>query len=204
MGQQYQTAKVIITEIVDKSLRPLARSAGFTKSHFNFHRRRGEVVQVMNVQLSQWNFAADGGFFINIGIALDRLCELDGETIQEKPSEVMCHFRPRIAFFCPGAPDQWRISALTNTDEMADRLSTCCVGAIAALDTIDSVSSLLAQAWFRPGADYLLQARLHYVLNQDAEALHYVQLAADFFSDRQNSTVPAIIKRLHLARLDLD
>ncbi len=76
MMPQDQPVRQTITHVIGKSIQPLARAAGFTKRRFNFHRRQGDLIQAINVQLAPFNIGPKGGFYVNLGIAFDRLREL--------------------------------------------------------------------------------------------------------------------------------
>jgi hypothetical protein len=45
----------VIESIINTNVARVARELGFKKSRLNFFRRKGTVVQVINIQLSRWN-----------------------------------------------------------------------------------------------------------------------------------------------------
>ena len=75
-----------------KALAPVFKVDGFTKTGCSWHKRCAELIQVFNIQHSQWG----NQFYLNIGIYLT---ELGKET---KPAEYRCHIRCRVEELLPG------------------------------------------------------------------------------------------------------
>lgn len=68
------------------AIAPLMKDSGFKKSRFNWHRNMDNVVQVLNLQGSQWSKS----MYVNLGIYF---LEIGSE---EKPLEHDCHVRERL------------------------------------------------------------------------------------------------------------
>jgi hypothetical protein len=79
----------VIRQAVMATLKP----AGFRKTGQSFHRRRGETVQVVNIQVSHGSSWAEKQFYVNVGIAFDAICVLAEVPILEKPKEYECDGR---------------------------------------------------------------------------------------------------------------
>lgn len=195
------TVRQIVTDLVGRSIKPLAQSSGFKKRGLNFHRRRGDLLQVLNLQLSTFNRAATGGFYINIGIAFDRLMEHDGQAINERLPEYECHFRRRIRDFCPDAPDKWVIDEGTDQQVITNLLAEDFKTVLQELDSITSIPTFLSRSLLHPGTDYGLLARLHYVSGNLSGAWQALGLEAEFFADRQGMSIEHLIGRYHLSQL---
>jgi len=73
------------------SIKPLLKQTGFKKSAFNWHRKLNNVVQVINIQGSQWSKAV----YINLGVFFLEIEQKD------KPKEYDCHIRQRLSGISP-------------------------------------------------------------------------------------------------------
>jgi hypothetical protein len=190
-----------VAQLIGTSIKPLARSAGFKKVGFNFYRRRGDLIQVVNIQLSQYNYLDVGGFFVNIGIAFDQLRELEGRSIEPNPREYSCHFRRRIRDFCPNAPDMWGIDANINLLHLNDTLTVGFQRVLSELDPIASIPSFLSRNLLRGGSEYGILARLQYVSGNMDEAWQALQTEAACFVDRRGMSLQNLVDRYHLEQL---
>lgn len=54
--------------IVDDVISPLLKGMGFSKRALTYKRSVGDIVQVFNVQRSQWNSKESSSFYLNIGV----------------------------------------------------------------------------------------------------------------------------------------
>ena len=70
-----------IEQAVAQVLKPL----GYTKTAATWHRDRGEVISVLNVQKSQWG----DEHYVNLGVYLKALGD------EKRPAESRCHVRCR-------------------------------------------------------------------------------------------------------------
>ena len=73
--------------------------------------------------------------------------------------------------------------------------------AVAELDAIDSPKGFLSKTWPKVGTDFILEARLQYVVGNYKLALKELRTAADFFSNRQGMSVQELIQREHMPLL---
>ena len=167
-------ARKISDTIIATGAAPVLKAAGFVKHDFNFHRRKGSVVQVMNFQRSIDNRGGDNVFFVNVGIAFDDLWKLQGIDLNgsmrkhlEAPLEYECHFRSRLENLVVNCPRWWVVSegnaalfqetSQTNGQEIASSegeaarvakfLADCVEQAVIKMNQIDSSKSFLAHPW---------------------------------------------------------
>ena len=80
---------------------PTFKAAGFTKAGATWRRGRPLLIQVFNIQGSQWS----RDFYFNLGAYLTDLGDL------ERPSEFHCHVRERLDAI---APDRARLLAISD------------------------------------------------------------------------------------------
>jgi hypothetical protein len=194
-------AKDIINQIVSQGAGPIAKAAGFKKSALTFTRRRGEVVQVVNFQLSQGNFADTGSYYTNVGIAFDALWRLAREPVAEHPREYQCHFRRRIEQLIPKEPQSQKVTSATDIAAAVKGQASTFSKLLDLIDSIDSPGAMLEKKWLRIGGEIELRACLLYVLGRYEEAAKDIQRVSKFFSDRQGMSVANLIKRLKLTKL---
>jgi hypothetical protein len=86
-------AETLLTSVLAQAITPSLKAVGFRKSGMNYHRRHGEVVQVVNIQVSQGSTWAEKEFYVNVGIAFDAICNLAGVLILDRPKEYDCDIR---------------------------------------------------------------------------------------------------------------
>jgi hypothetical protein len=79
MARSRSQAETLLTEVIDHAVTPVLKRAGFQKSGMNYHRRRGEVVQVVNLQVGHGSTALEKLFYVNIYLLGD-LDEAWGEV----------------------------------------------------------------------------------------------------------------------------
>src|SRR3954452_19968823 len=104
MGQR---ARDLIGAVVVRGVAPLLKGAGFRKARpLRFQRLTGEVVQVIDFQLSQANFADTGEFFVNVALGIDRLWELEGRAPPDWPKSHEFQVRKRLEEVVAGAPSR--------------------------------------------------------------------------------------------------
>jgi hypothetical protein len=90
-------------KLLANAVKPMLKMAEFKKTAFYWHRKQGNVIQVVNFQGSQWSKTV----YVNLGVFF-----LDIEE-QEKPKEYDCHIRQRL----PGiSPDLKRCNELFNLE----------------------------------------------------------------------------------------
>jgi hypothetical protein len=182
-------ARDAIDSIINASVAKVAREAGFKKSHLNFFRRKGAVVQVINIQLSRWNRGDEGVFYVNIALAFDELRTHEATPITETPKEYECDFRRRLEHLVPDVPFAWKISPQADGKLLAEALLQGVSVALGFLDNIDSLSSFLKIALkenrFALPGEYDLLARLHDAIGNVEAAEEYRELFKEFLRNRE-------------------
>lgn len=58
----------LIDELIKNHLAPMMKDKGFRKSGANFWRDDAHVIDVLNIQKSQWNDAWEASFYVNLGL----------------------------------------------------------------------------------------------------------------------------------------
>jgi len=178
----------IIESIVNASVTKVAREAGFKKSRLNFFRRKGTIIQVINIQLSRWNRGLEADFYVNIALAFDELRIHDGIPMVETPKEYECDFRSRLERLVPGTPHIWQVAPQVESESIAMSLFQSISVAVSFLNEIDSLSTFLnialKEKWFALPGDYDLLARLHDALGNTVEAEKSRRLFKEFLHNR--------------------
>jgi hypothetical protein len=199
MGQR---ARDLIGAVVARGVAPLLKGSGFRKARpLRFQRLTGEVVQAIDFQLSQANFADTGEFFVNVALGVGRLWDLEGRPRPDRPKPHECHVRKRLEEVVPGAPSGWGVSASTDLDALAGRLSDSITSLLMDLDEITSIEALLSKGWLKVGADLITRAQLRYVSGDHEAALADLREVSEFFSDRRGMSLVELIQRHGMTEL---
>jgi hypothetical protein len=149
MARTHSPSEEILQRVVNEAIVVHTKPAGFRKTGLNFHRRRGETIQVINVQGSQSSSWEEKQFYINVGIAFDAICELAGIAILDKVKEYECDergIRHRLGRLVADVPDRWS----TNCDPMdlIQKLSASIAEVVSDLDRIHSIAAFRDHRWF--------------------------------------------------------
>jgi hypothetical protein len=124
----------LIDQIVSTHLKPALLAKGFRKQGSTFWRDRGEVIDVMTVQKSQWNDGQAARFTVNMGVYWKRIHELLGEPVKTiPPKEYQCTIRQRLGRlfsvtpeFPNGLDHWWEVNPATDlaatASEVVDRI----------------------------------------------------------------------------------
>src|SRR5262252_4164422 len=109
----------LIEEVIRLDLGPTLKGLGFKKSGRSFYRHVDKILQIVNVQSSQRNYAGRGTFTINLGVFYPAVSKTRGLSVSKTPKEYDSTLRTRIGKLLPGGLDHWwevdsgtRISAL--------------------------------------------------------------------------------------------
>ena len=116
-----------IDTVVKLGLVDLLKDRDFKRTGRTFHRRAGDVWQILNVQASQQNMGAAGSFTLNIGIYHPRIAELAGSLpLNGKPKEYESTIRERIGYLMPERRDHWwEIGPSTDVLALAREVGEC-------------------------------------------------------------------------------
>jgi len=104
-------ASKVIDQILREYLVPLMKSHGFNKRGQRFWRNAGHVVDVLDLQKSQWNISSRAEFTINIGVfwpAINAQSEVRVTSLP--PATCECTITERIGrLFGSGLDLWWRV-----------------------------------------------------------------------------------------------
>jgi hypothetical protein len=166
---------------------PVTKPAGFRKSGQNFHRRRGEAVQVIGFRMAGAGSREFGG---DIGLAFDSMCQLANLPVLEKPKEYECDGRGTrggLDGFIPSAPGLWTVRAGKAMVAVSRSIARCVTAAIAELDQIDSVQAFAQHRWFSRYIPAPWRATTFYLLDDLEAAAREVEALAAKFHNRINA-----------------
>lgn len=151
-------------EVIARAIVPPLKAAGFRKTGLNFHRRRGETVQVVNVQTSHGSTAMEKTFYINVGMAFDAVGRLIGRPVPDRPKEYDCDrlgMRDRLEHLISRVPPQWKVAVGDDSDAIAEPLRAAIDRLVTELDRIDGIDAYRAHRWFQGDrwAEFHVQVR---------------------------------------------
>ena len=205
MARSRSQAETLLTEVMARAVTPVLKGAGFRKSGMNYHRRRGEVVHVVNLQVGHGSTALEKLFYVNVGLAFDALSRLTGLPISERPKEYECDdrgTRDRLESLVPDCPDRWVVSAGEDVGKTVERLRGSMDRLAAELDLIDGIGAYRRHRWFDRFRPTRSNAQILYLLGDPDGAWREVLDLVTLLSDRPNAPGPRwLVERLRLTGL---
>jgi hypothetical protein len=205
MARAPSPAESLLNDVLARAITPPLKAAKFRKSGTNYHRRHGETVQVVNVQISRGSTWTEKEFYINVGVAFDAICGLAGVPVLERPKEYECDSRgtrDRLQKLIPSVPASWVLRVGEDTASVATSLREFMQQLVVELGQIDGLGSYRSHRWFDRFRPVQENAQVLYLLGDIAGALCEVQDLATLFADRQNANrVEWWVKRLQLSGL---
>lgn len=199
-------AEEVLNGVLAVAVTPPLKAAGFRKSGTTYHRRHGETVQIVQVQVSRSSDSGEKEFYLNAGIAFDAICELAGLPILDRPREYECDdrgTRDRLETLIPGAPSVWAVRAGEDRALAAAALAPFVRQLVDELDRIDGVAAYRSHRWFDRFRPAQVNAQVLYLLGDLPGAWREVQDLAALFSDRENANRPDWwVRELRLSELD--
>ena len=193
MSQQDIPAKELLNKLIREVITSILKPANFRKSGMNFHRRFGETVQVVNIQVSQGSSANDKQFYVNVGVAFDAICQLVGLPILENPKEYECSdrgTRDRMETLIPETPDRWHVRTGDDINPVAMDLQSRIATLRSELDRINCPAAYRSHRWFNRFRPTPENAQLLYILGDLDGAREEVMALVELFADRQNANRP--------------
>ena len=182
--------QIELDQIIKSSVTEVLKPAGFRKKALNWHRRFGETVQVLNVQMSagcSWDTKI---FYINVGIAFDAVCRHMGKEILETPKESECDhrgFRQRNSALVPETPAQWRLLDADDDKTVAkfqEDLRNVIEVILAELNRIQTVHEFSDHDWMEK--NQTTKAQILYLSGRFDDAWHVVQEKAQAYADKDH------------------
>ena len=150
MANAKSPAGDLLDAIVSQGVTPTLKDAGFRKTGRSYHRRHGETVQVVNLQLSHGSTAMEKEFFINVGITFDSICELMGLPLLDRPKEYECDergFRDRLSSCCRHRPSPGSFAGEENAETLGS-LHRLIPLLRVELDQVDGLAAYRSHRWF--------------------------------------------------------
>jgi hypothetical protein len=190
MTRAQSPAEDLFRDVISQAVSSPLKQARFKKTALNYHRRHGETVQAVNIQLSSGCSWQEKQFYVNVGIAFDGLCRLSGCAVLEKPRVPEFDergMRCRLEELFPDAPDRWSLIAGVEATKLQTSLSGIVICLIQEFDRIDTLVAYRAHPWFDRFRPLEKNAQILYLLNDFDGAWQEVKNLATFFSDRQNA-----------------
>lgn len=87
----------LIDELIKNHLAPMMKDIGFRKSGANFWREDANIIDVLNIQKSQWNDAWEACFYVNLGVYFKAFHRDQGSEFKSKfPREYDCTVFSRV------------------------------------------------------------------------------------------------------------
>ncbi len=176
--------------LVTAHIAPLMKTAGFRKRGLIFERKRGEVTQLVTIQLSS---GGDGTFMVNIGLVFDAIKALRNGTGVVIGGKVV-DYSTRLA--TKRLPKVWTVTNASAGTQVAAAIA----GALRRLDLIDDAPSALDKldSELAKGFHKVLRAQLKYTTGDKRGARVDLVATAAEFSDRRGCSVEELAKRARL------
>ena len=204
MARAYQPVEAVLKGVLADAVNPALKAAKFKKTALNHHRRHGETVQVVNVQISHGSTGMEKRFYVNVGVAFDALCKLIGVPVLEKPKEYQCEecgIQARLEGLLPGAPSFWTVGVGQDTAAMVTALGGFIEFLVVELDRIDGLAAYRSHRWFDRYRPQRVNAKVLYALGDMEGARREVRHLAEFFADRNGNSTDWWVEHLHLTGL---
>lgn len=190
MARANSKAESMLNQVLAEAVTPCLRSARFRKKGMNYHRRLGRTVQVVNIQVSTGSSSVEKEFFLNAGIAFDKVCELVGVPVLEHPKEYECDrrgTRDRLGDLILGAPASYVLRVGEEWRCVSTALRRFVEQLVAELDKIDSPVAYRSHQWFNRFRPAEVNAQILYLLGDKCGARREVEDLATLFADRMNA-----------------
>lgn len=199
MSSSKSPVQTAFDNVVKTAVHANLKSGGFGKTGLNWHRRLGNAIHVVNIQMSavcSWEVKR---FYINVGVALDEICRHMNKPVLEKPKESECvsrGLRQRSSVLLSGSSEFWQLKERGELDSLGDELREVISALLVEIDKIRTVSHLVTHPWNEHNTDTKAQA--YYLTGDYKAAWATVEAKAEFFS-REESLNP---RRARLGKTD--
>ncbi|MDE2408036.1 MAG: DUF4304 domain-containing protein [Xanthomonadaceae bacterium] len=140
-----------IARLIDHAIKgapaTLLKAQGFTRAGHDFHRMRGDLIDVVNFLSSVAERRREGRLTINVGIYSQRTNEALLRKPQPRPHEYDCALRSRIGELLPSGIDKWwTVDPETDSAKLATELSIAVeLAGLPWLEGIEDLPALSAQ-----------------------------------------------------------
>ncbi|MEM7587129.1 MAG: DUF4304 domain-containing protein [Acidobacteriota bacterium] len=196
----------LFDDVVRRGVTSMLRPYGFRKSGLNFHRRNGDVIQVVNLQNSHGSSPAAKRFYINVGLSFDDLCRLTGTEQLDRPKEYECEgrgTRARLEELIDDVPERWEVRANRDAPgRVLDNLKPALAQLACELQIIENALSYRRHRWFERSRPSQENAQILYLLGDREAAWNEVLALCALFRDRKTMSRPGWwLRKLGLAEL---
>jgi Domain of unknown function (DUF4304) len=206
MAREKSPAEYLLDACLMQAVHSILKPHGFRKKERNYHRRHGETVQVLNVQISTSSNWEEKIFYVNVGIAFDAICRLTDQPILEQPKEYECDSRgtrDRLQSLVPGTPGEWRIKAGEDPTPTTRSLGQAVQRLLVDLQSISSPQAYNIHPWFSRFRPKRENAQVFYLLGDFDQAWKEVEDLAALFTDRESANrIEWWVKKLGLRDLE--
>jgi len=145
-------SKALLASLVRQYVAPLLSAYDFRKSKLVWNRRRLEIIQVLDIQVSRWSDKEELSFTINLGVLVERVWQiLWDKPVPKTVQEADCFPRMRVSYLLEEGPLRkdiwWAITQTTDLDALGPELqSVLSEKCIPFLDRLDSVNGVILLA----------------------------------------------------------
>lgn len=176
LGCNLMSAKPAVNALLKEHAVPLMKLHGFTKKGLTFTRQRGDVLQIVNVQISQGGAA----FYLNVGLVVGALADLSTDDVKIGTFDV--HHGGRIKDFVKSAPAQFNAVAASGA-----LVARALKALIVRLEPLDGAEALLEHLDLSRGFAKVTRAKLAYALGHKRRAKADLKAVAKEFAARDLS-----------------
>jgi hypothetical protein len=156
-------AREAVSKLVTTTIAPPLKSAGFRKQALTFERKRGEVTQIVNVQVSHGGVV----FYVNVGFIFDAVSALGAnQPGSEVIGKYTVHHGARLEQLVPGLPQSWDPGEATTGERIRGALEEL----MPLLDRIDGARAMLDAVALDRGFEKQLRAQLKWCVGDRAGA----------------------------------
>jgi hypothetical protein len=123
----HKTAQEEIKNIIDLTIKPVLKELDYRKKGNTWNLCDGELIKVVNVQLSSGNSSEKANFTINLGIYNQRFRQeslASGKMHKNNIKEYDCEIRERIGSVCGKNDTWWTVFADHKNEEVIKDLET--------------------------------------------------------------------------------
>jgi hypothetical protein len=143
-------ASDVIDQVVRAFLDAPLREAGFTRKARAWNRRRGSLVDVVDVQASRWNEPGNRSFTVNLGVfapSVYRICwqKEPPSFVREEECLVRCRLSEGLSEMLYGKQKEqwWTIHDSADVDKVGKEVAGLLAsGAIPFFDKVDSLPAI--------------------------------------------------------------